>query len=390
MTISTYQVRVRDTSGAQVAVFGGGGRGGLGGGLVSFSYTKRLRLPGQWSEQIEGNDERIADLMINPDTGEHTDYVFEFWRRDVIGGLDWYRDFEGFHRGDSFSLAQDGRQVYVPRGRGLDDLIPAEIIAYSAGTAFVRKSGAAETVAKAYVEENIGPSATVAAGRRYEGAFQGLTVQVDGLTGDTWSDSKPNKNLLDVLDGIAEAGPGDFMIVLTSDTPDAITMEFRWKDNQWGLDRTEGNGVNDPVIWDTSLNNIQVLNYTYSRLDEVNLASIGGPGVGTARAYTQRTSGTELDSPWARRSVFRKATSAHTVTERETKADSILNKQRAKRMFSFSVMQTDAIRYGVNWDLGDLVTVKFKGYTFTQKITGVRVSLSQDGTETIQPETEDL
>ena len=70
--------------------------------------------------------------------------------------------------------------------------------------------------------------------------------------------------------------------------------------------------------------------------------------------------------------------------------DAILDKQRAKRTIQFDAQQTIATRYGRDWDLGDLVTVKLRGMTWNQKVVGVFVTLDANGTETIRPECEDV
>ena len=334
MADSLYQVRVRDLTGAQIAVFSGAGRGTTGGGLVGLDCVKRDRLPGQWTVRINGNDERIALIELD-DVGPayRVDYVFEIWRRDPVGGLDWYRLFEGFHQSDEWVQTKEGQEIYIARGQGVNDLLTAEVIAWAAGSTQARKSGAAETVAKEFVNQNIGPGATVVAGRRRAGNFQGLTVQADAATGAVWSGARSNKALLDVLVEIADFTGADFNIVLTSDANAALTFEFQWADGQWGLDRTEGNGVNDPVIFDSLLGNMEGVRYGFSRLDEVNICDVGGPGAGTDRIYVPRTSGRENDSPWARRVVFRDAKDANSAAERNARGDETLNAQRAEKRF---------------------------------------------------------
>lgn len=391
-----YQLRVRNTAGEQIAVFAGSGRGM--GGLLSFSYRRELKYGGEWKAELDANNKKVTELELDPDTGERIDYIFEFWRRDYtffafgVAVIDtgWYRDFAGFHRADQFTLSGEGKNIYVARGVGLNSLLETEIVAWDTGSAEAQKDGAAETVAKEYVDENIGPGATVVAGRRYAGTLTGLTVQGDALTGANWSNDVADANLLDVLSDIARVAPADFMIVPTSEANDAFTMQFQWKANQWGLDRTEGNGVNDPVVWADEQGNIQNVRYIYSRMDEINTASIGGPGKADTRLYTERTSGSETDSPWARRVVFRAANKANLLTERETKGDEILENGRARRSIAFDAKQTYYPRYGTSWDLGDLVTVKFRGNDFTQKIVAVQVSYSSTGDETITPIMEDL
>ena len=126
----------------------------------------------------------------------------------------------------------------------------------------------------------------------------------------------------------------------------------------------------------------------YSRLDEVNVCDVGGPGSGATRPYTSRTSGTENDSPWARRAVYRQARRGNSAGEREDAGDQALNKQRAKRTLNFTARQTEATRYGRDWGLGDLVTVEFLGRSYDKKVVGITVGLGASD-ESIRVETED-
>jgi hypothetical protein len=389
--MSSYQVRVRDNDGLQIAVFAGGGRGDSGGGLQSLNYTRRLRTPGQGTVSIYGDDERITllELLDSGPADTHLDYWIEFWRSDPFGDLDWYRDFVVFHRWDGFNQLGEGEITYEMRGRGLNDLLQAEEIRWYAGSPQAAKSGVCETVAKEFVDENVGPGATVVAGRDRAGNFQGLTVEVTANTGAAWDGARANNNLLDVLVELADFAPADFNIVPTSFDPDAIAMEFQWKADQWGLDKTWGNGTRPAVVFSPSNGNVENVKMAYSRLDEVNVCDVGGPSQGAARVYTSRTSGTENDSPWARRAVFRDARNAHTAGERQDIGDQTLNAQRSKRALTFNARQTKATRYGRDWDLGDLVTVEFLGRSYDKKIVGVTIGVSENGDETISVEAED-
>ena len=369
----TYQIRLKDTSGARVATFVGRRRNRPG-GLWGFNYNKRLRTPGQFTVRIDGNDERI-DLF-------GLDYQLEFWRRDTRGGLDWYRDFEGFHRSLELSQDQEGREVFVSRGRGYNDMLAAEPIRYYTGSDYVCKNGPVETVAKAYVDENIGPAAT-APPRVSSGVMPGLTVQAGGATGAIWEGCRSG-NLLDALVELADWGPGDFMIIGTG----PATFEFRWRDVRWGLDKTQGNGVRPPVTFSPGNRNATNLRYNYSRLDEVNVVYVLGQGTGENRAVEVVTSGAENDSPWARRAVARDARDA-TDDMLPARGYATLYEQRAKRTMSFDARQTVACRYGRDYGLGDLVTTEFRGTTLDQKIIGMRVAMNSDSVETVQPEVEE-
>jgi hypothetical protein len=394
MATSNYQIEVRDNDGERIAVFAGRGRGESGGGLQSLTYTKRLRTPGSGTTRIFGDDERIEllELLDSGPADTHLDYWFEFWRQDPIGGIDWYRDWVVFHRWDGFVQLTEGEIAYEARGRGLNDLLQAEPIRWYKGSTQAQKNAVAETAAKEYVNENVGPGATVVAGRDRAGNFQGLTVQVTGGTGNAWEGDRSNENLLDVLIELAEFAPGDFSLEPASNHPDAIAMEFQWRENQWGLDKTFTNGVRPAVVFAPENGNVENIRMMYSRLGEVNVVDVGGPGKNDARIYVSRTSGAESDSPWARRAVFRNGSSANndSTAKLQDIGDNTLDKQRSRRVLTFNAKQTTATRYRRDWDLGDLVTVEFLGRSYDKKIVGVTIGLNAEGDETISVEAQDV
>lgn len=385
MAETLYQVIVRNTAGDQIALFAGGGRGDTGGGMQAFSYRKRLRTPGAWWQQIAGNDNRID--LIELDDG--LNYIFEFWRRDPTGGLDWYKDFSGLHRYDNFRQVAEGREIFVPRGRGLNDLLGGEAIRYDVGTAEAEKTGAAETVAKEYVDENLGPGAPAAR------QLANFTIEVDGLTGATWGGDRANKQLYDVLVELADFAPGDFNVIDSSAPNNTPAFQFQWRANQWGEDRTEGNADgNAPVIFGVQRKNATNISYTYSRLDEVNVVYVGGKNFRSFRKVRTRTAtDAGLDTTWdttdwGRRAVFR-ATQDNADGDLDDKADETLFKMRPRTVFSFDTNTSANTRYGRDWDVGDLVTVEHRGRSIDQKVVGVIVAVASDGNVSITPETED-
>jgi hypothetical protein len=384
MAEATYQIQVRNRDGERVAIFVGAGRGT--GGLQSLSYYKRVRTQGGSEARIDGLDERIDDLLINDSSYATSglDFWWEFWRRDILGGVAWYRDFVVFHRHDEITQDQEGQDVYVARGSGLNVLLGSETIRADVGSAGANKSGVCETVAKEYVNEQIGPGAPAAQQR------QGLTVQADAATGLAWANDRANENLADVLQELAEFTTADFMIEPTSNANDALTMDFRWYDGQYGEDRTEGNaGGLPPVILSPDLSDVTNIQFINSKLAEVNTCYVLGEGVGTLRNVVTVTTAGEAHTPWARRAVSREARSNNNA-ELTAEGNKVLAEQESKRGITFTVLQTPAVRYGRDWFVGDLVTVKFRGLEFTQKVMGVRVSMSSSGVETIKPELRDV
>lgn len=405
MSLIQYLVRVKDTSGAKVCEFAGRGRRvSTPGGMEGFSYQKRVRAPGAFTLRINADDERVQ--YLNLDNANVLDSIVEFWRKDIVNDAayqfwlanlpayrrditlpGWYKDFEGFARDMEFEQLDDGREQFVSRGRGFNELLAAEAILYYAGTIYTAKAGPVETVLKEYVDENIGPSAT-SPPRLRNGVMPGLTIQADGATGAAWEGARMGKNLLDVCQELAAygggLGQGDYMIVGTG----AAAFQFQWSAGQWGLDKTRGNGVNVPVIFSPSRRNATNFKYRYNRLNEINSVDMLGVGKEGDRVYDGSTSGTETDSPWNRRAVVREDTNEWDPAILADEAEQTLSAQRLKREFFFDIIQFPT-RYGCNWEVGDLVTVQYRGAETNQKVVGVTITLSNDGGETIRPELED-
>jgi hypothetical protein len=405
MALIQYLVRVKDQTGTKVCEFVGRGRRvSTPGGMEGFSYQKKVRASGAFTLQINADDDRVQYLDL--DNAGTLDSIIEFWRKDVVDDLayqnwlaglpayrkdatlpGWYRDFEGFLRDMEFVQGEGGVETFTARGQGLNGMLMAEPILYAAESAYTDKAGPVETVLKEFVNENIGPGATNPP-RFRDGVMPGLTIQADGATGAVWIGARMGKNLLDVAQELAGygggLGQGDYMIVETG----AVAFEFQWSAGQWGLDKTRLNGVRPPVVFSPSRHNATNLRYRYDRLNEVNTVDALGVGKAGDRVYANVASGTEADSPWNRRAVMREDTSQWVTAILEDDARQTLAAQRLKREMSFDMIQFPT-RYGVNWEVGDLVTVQYRGREVNQKIVGVTIALGNDGAETIKPELED-
>lgn len=383
MAESKYYIKVKDQTGAQVAIFSGAGRGASGGGLQSFNYRKRLRTPGSHWIRIAGNDNRLPYLDL--DEAGTLDSQIEFYRRDPLGGLGWYKDFETFHRGMDFNSDAQGTESFISYGVGYNDLLAAETVLWPAGSAQATKSGPAETVAKEFADENIGPGALLASGRFRDGVMPGLAIEADAATGNTWTGGRTYKNLLDVLQETADIGPGDYWIVGTG----AAAFEFQWRNTRWGEDRSKDNTAgNAPVVFSANNKNATNIAYHYQRSGEINTCDVAGGGVGAKRQVVTRTSGDEADSPWALRSISRDARDEMSTAVLNTRGDEVIDKNRARRIFSFDIIQTAATRYGRDWDVGDLVTLEMRGRYTDVKMIGVYVSVDSSGDESIVAEAE--
>ena len=394
MAIQTYQIRLKDLDGAQVAVFTGYGRKVGQATLQSFSYQRHLRTFGRFGFTLDGNDGRIPLL-------KNFNYQAEFWRRDPLAGLGWlaalpswrvdsntlttgwYKDFEGFIRAWKKGFTSEGRRYFYVQGRQYNDMLYGEAIRYATGTAQAQKSGTPGGVAAEYVNENVGAGAGVD-GEGNSRVRVGLTETVESDTVAAWDGGRANDNLLDVLQDLAEYGPGDFMVVGTG----AATFNFRWRATRWGDDVTRGNAAgNPPVVFSANNVNTESLETGLSVLDEANVCYIGGQGQSVRRNYRTRSTAEATAYNWSRRAVFRDGRDTNENASLDDRADTTLDAMRARTYAKFDVKQTTSTRYGPDWDLGDLVNFEDDDGTLDAlKVWGVGVRVDDSGNEFISPE----
>lgn len=372
-----YQVRLKDQTGAQVALLTE---------WRSLEYRKRVNRVDSYSLSIDGDLALVDDFVL--------DGQIEILRRDLAAtpSFDWTLDFEGFHRTTQRSTAQNGLSTFTSVGRGYDDLLARRAILYRAGTAGADKSGAGETVMKAYVNENAGPGAI--APRLFSGVTPGLTIQVDGAAGSLWEGSKPFRPLLDTLREIADATAVDFQVVGTG----PVTFEFQAQAKPIGTDRTNV-GVdpvsglnaagNAPVVFSLEFGNMQSPSYSLIRTPEVTAAIVLGQGVEGSREVVQRTSGDLADSPFNRIESVRNANEEAATAGLNSFGDAILDKLQAREIFDFQTMQIPGLLYGRDYFLGDTVTARYKSIERQKQIVGVTVNVTE-GEETIVIEVGDV
>lgn len=399
---SAWLVRLYDHDGTKVQEYALRGRRGLTpGGIQFLNVYRRLRSPGGWNIGFNAQEATVADWDI--------DYIVEFWRRDYWGGAEyttwlaglpfyrrdislpgWYRQHVGFVRTKpAYIQNEDGTYTATIYGRGINDLLLSDFIDWPEGSSEAQKSGATETVAKEFVDENIGPSAgTDDAGNSR--VRSGVSIEADAGNGDTWSGDRANKNLYDVLRELAEYAPttegADFNLVATSQT----TFEFQWRSGQWGQDKTKDNaGGLAPAILTSRLHTATNVRASHSYLDEVNVVTIMGGGVGTVRKKRTVAYDESLDlSPWARRAIVRPANNAQTDTAMDAVGYAALLELRSRAEVTLEPVQRKGFRYPVHWEEGDLVTVieDLLGVEETKKVIGVRFSVNAEGEEIIVPE----
>lgn len=372
--LSTYDIRIFDHDGNFVWL------------LNEYEYLEfSQRINDSWNHNI-----RINKGYNDPDLvmlrSFERDYIIQIRRTDpVLGTTELV--YEGFHRTTVDQVKMDGSVIITMYGTGYTNLLKRRVIVPPAGQENSIKSGVAETIIKEFVDEQCVSAVDPAR------IIPGLSIETDASRGGAADYSARYTNLFTAVSRCAEQGLVDFGVVGGANRGE---FELQVRD-LWGSDRRVGNTAgNVPTKFDVTLNNMLIPILSRRGTDEVNFVFVGGQGEGINRTIQEEQNATAMAvSPWNRSEAFVDARNESAVAGLTTRGQAYLQENRARIELTFNIQQTLGTRWLRDWELGDLVTAVYGGYTFEKKIVEVSVVVSAGTTgqaqiEVISLEMEDI
>jgi len=355
-----YQVRVRNHAGQIVNVFAGAGK--VNDSLVNIQCSMPLDQIGTHAITFQGNVD-VFDAWL-------PDYQIEVWRRP--SGEAWRKAYHGFHRTYEWQDSAKGEQ-FISYGHDLKGLLARATIAAYTTTPEALKTGPAETVAKRYVYENIGPGATQIGDVR---ARLGVTVEADQGRGPAWTGDSARESLYDVVRAVLVPNGLDFDFV--SETPNSF--DFRVYYPQIGVDRSIGNaGGLKPIIFSRERNSMVDPRLSINHGSDANVVYVLGQGEGLARQVVEVVNPTELAiSPWNRIELSRQANNDGTLAGLVSTGMQVLYDGRSVTSLSFGVAQAFKAVYGVDYFEGDIVTGIYH-QSINKRIVNVILNVANKG-----------
>ena len=351
MLLSDLTIEVRDATLTRVGQF-------QPKDLVGFTLVSRFNAVGSWSMKLpyghvlgEQLRQPGAGIVVTGPTGSvifsgpTTSAVNDQTKEDpdgiwTIGGVD-----------DSIYLIE--RLAYPTP---TTDDVTAQTSAYDT------RSGVAETVVKGFVNANIGPGATTAR------QVRSLTIQTDLARGATVSASARFDVLQDLINPLAQTGGIGYDIVQVGNA-----LQFQ---------------VYTPVDRSTSIRmdiaNGKLMKSEYSYFSpKVTRTIVAGQGEAEARTFTEVSNYTSLaaESAWVRRiELYKDDRSSDTLAKlQQTGAEALVDV--GKTIVNMSVQPSDDtnMRYGIDWGLGDKVTVVMGDIEASAVVTEVGIGIAADG-----------
>jgi hypothetical protein len=230
--------------------------------------------------------------------------------------------------------------------------------------AYDSKQGLAETVLRWYVDRNLGPSATPTRRLPY------LTLPADLGRGSTVRGFGRFHTLLELLQPLALAG-GDlgFRIVQVDGG-----LEF-----QVGVpaDRTA------TAVFSRELGNLAGYNYSVSA-PAADYVIVAGQGEGTARAFAEGGTQSDIDV-YGRIEQFRDRRDIEDPAVLPQALGEALAEAQPATALSIKPIDTPAVTFGVDYNLGDRVSVLVDGEEIQDIVREVTLTLTPERGEQVTP-----
>ena len=229
-------------------------------------------------------------------------------------------------------------------------------------TSYDFRDGPSESVIKGFVSDNIGPTAPIS--RQVES----LTIEADSLRGNDVSSSARFDNLQELVYSLAQVGGLGYRFEQPGDTIEFVVYEPQ--------------DLSNTIRMDLQNQKLSKAEYSYGSA-KVTRAIVGGGGDGVSRVFVERTNADSLsaESAWNRRiEVFTDARQTTATEELNTAGDEELV-DNGKTIVQMSVTPSDDINmvYGIDWFLGDTITVVANEIEASAVVTEIGISVQADG-----------
>ena len=328
------------------------------GDLVGATFILRFNNVGMWEMKLPSGN-RLGELLRLPGYGI------------VMTGPDDSVIFSGPTMSAKLEQTPENLEGDWVISGASDDLILQERLAYpTPGTADVKaqvtpfdsRQGYAETVIKQYVNVNIGPSAPAAR------EVTNLAIEEDEARGELVQANARFEPLQTLIYNLAQTGGIGYRIKQVQDY-----LEFQVYEPS---DKTA------LVRMDMDNQKLSRAEYSYS-IAKATRAIVGGQGEAEWRRFEEvtNTDSEAAEEAWGRRIEVFKDERSTRVSDALIQSGLELLVDQGKTIVESSVTPSDDInmRFGVDWFLGDQVTVVVNDIEASAVVTEVGISIGSDG-----------
>lgn len=337
----------------------------------TLGYHKEVNAPGWLKFVLDGNNSKLSLLQDKAQ--------ILVMRSDSANGVAPYEDFCGiFRKQVKTTKDADVIEIECP---GVAHILSWRVNAFYADlsnrSAFTNKP--AETIMKTLVTYNFTASATTGNNRKRTGTMSNpftISVAADSARGNSLDRNNSGVNILKELAEIAGIGGLDFKLTRTG----AATWQFDVGVPYLGTNKQSS------VIFSVYNGNMADPEYTYDAIDEKTVAIVAGQDQKSKRQFAIRTSGAYSSNNNIEMWVDARNDGA-TSAGMNAAGDKALRASRVQEEFKYTVRQSPASRYKLDYDLGDVVGARYDPINIAQKVQAVTIEYEKSsGKENITPE----
>lgn len=307
---------------------------------LSLSFSRNYHSPDEFQLVLNRKVQNAGELAIN---------------NLIMLGADKYR--VGIIRYREIKTDDRGGEMLTIKGYALGTILHQRITIPPVGESHDIQEGNAETVMKHYVQRNCKDIPGM--------EFPFLEISNDQEQGKIIKWQSRYKNLCDELEQISTLTGLGWHIY-----PDFNSRKWIF-DIYNGRNFTAGQNVNQPVIFSPEFDNIKGQEYIDSLINFGNYAIVAGQDEGADREVVMLGSdATGLD----RHVIFVDARDVQDVDDLPARGETKLAEHQRVVSFQAEVLTQGPFQYGVDWDVGDIVTIQNKDWNLTMDTRIIEVT----------------
>jgi hypothetical protein len=204
-------------------------------------------------------------------------------------------------------------------------------------------------------------------------AISNLTVDANANDGISMSISCSRNNVYETLQTIATASQQAASWIVGDIVSDGDAWTFKTFATAYGTNRTAQQSLS------LENGNIEQIELTYDYSSEVNFAVAAGAGTEIARQIGTAQTQNITRSPYARREYLYNNSQLRSSAEVNSAADMIVKTMRPTFGFKCSLLQTANYVRGINYNVGDILNVQFRGTVYQTRLDVIEVSVDANG-----------
>lgn len=325
---------------------------------ISLEYKRTMNNVGMCVWAVH-EDHPVLDVISEDDRVEVGITTFD----STDQSDQWVDEFVGVYRENQIATDQLGNRyhaLYIPEAT---EVLSRSIVAYPAGTSNRSDFSAVGTDT---IFQNIWQYNATSSGTTGDGRERNAEAVIGSVTGISFDATTINygcawKNTLTALKELADKGSGYFWVTRNSNT-NALVVQGGTADDK-----------SSDIIFTESLTNLGKVSLKENKLTEKTVAIVGGGGQESNRTVRIRTGANQ--SSTNDYEIFADARDTTNTTTLDDRGDIVMSQREAKETLTARILPTSGYVYGENndYELSDLVSVKFGDSIVTKQITAVTV-----------------